>query len=85
MAYFLLAVGIFLHFSFQILMNIAVTTNMMPNTGVILPFISNGGSALMASMAEVGILLNISRKIRVKQIDRELRAAENRSEEDSEE
>lgn len=82
---FLLAVGIFLHFSFQILMNIAVTTNMMPNTGVILPFISNGGSALMASLAEVGILLNISRKIRVKQIDRELRAAENRSEEDSEE
>ena len=81
---FLLAVGIFLHFSFQILMNIAVTTNMMPNTGVILPFISNGGSALMASMAEVGILLNISRKIRVKQLDRELRAIEESSEESPE-
>ncbi|MBO7515029.1 MAG: FtsW/RodA/SpoVE family cell cycle protein [Lachnospiraceae bacterium] len=81
---FLLAVGIFLHFSFQILMNIAVTTNMMPNTGVILPFISNGGSALMASMAEIGILLNISRKIRIKQLDRELRAVEEAGEEPGE-
>jgi len=77
---FLLAVGIFLHLSFQILMNIAVTTNMMPNTGVILPFISNGGSALMSAMAEIGILLNISRKIRVKQLDRDLRAEENNPE-----
>jgi cell division protein FtsW len=42
-------------------MNIAVVTNMMPNTGISLPFFSAGGSALMLQIFEIGIILSISR------------------------
>ena len=43
-------------------MNIAVACNAFPNTGISLPFFSYGGTALMLQLAEVGILLNISRQ-----------------------
>ncbi len=58
----LLCSGIVIHLTIQAFLNIAVATNAMPNTGVSLPFISYGGTALMMQMAEMGIVLNISRK-----------------------
>ncbi len=58
----LLCAGIVIQISLQAFLNIAVVSNAIPNTGVSLPFISYGGSALIMQMAEVGIVLNISRK-----------------------
>lgn len=58
----LLCTGIIIHIGIQALMNIAVATNAMPNTGVSLPFISYGGTALVVQLCEMGIVLNISRK-----------------------
>lgn len=57
----MLAVGITCWLVFQALVNIAVTTNVMPLTGLPLPFISYGGSSLVVSMAGVGLLLSISK------------------------
>ncbi len=56
-----LAVGITCWLIFQALINIAVVTATVPFTGIPLPFISFGGSSLIASMAGVGLLLSISR------------------------
>ena len=57
----LLATGIALMVGSQALINIAVVTNSIPNTGVPLPFISHGGTSLLVLMTATGILLNISR------------------------
>ena len=58
----LLACGIVAWLGYQALINIAGITRSLPLTGIPLPFISYGGSALAASMMAVGILLNISRQ-----------------------
>ena len=57
---FLVATGITSWVAFQTIINIAVNLSLFPLTGITLPFISYGGSSLMALMAAVGILLNIS-------------------------
>jgi cell division protein FtsW len=56
-----LAAGLTFWLIFQAFVNIAVVTATVPFTGVPLPFISFGGSALVSAMAAVGVLLNISR------------------------
>ena len=60
----MLVVGIMAHISVQTVMNLAVVTNSMPNTGVPLPFISYGGSSIMCLLMEIGIVLSVSRRIR---------------------
>lgn len=57
----LLASGIVIMVAVQVVLNIAVVTSSMPATGVILPFVSYGGNALLIFMGCTGILLNISR------------------------
>jgi cell division protein FtsW len=57
----LLATGITTWLVLQAIVNIAATSATIPYTGVPLPFISYGGSALIVSMAAIGVLLNISR------------------------
>ena len=57
----LLVSGVFAHIAIQVVLNIAVVTNFIPNTGVSLPFISYGGNALLMFMFSAGVLLNISR------------------------
>lgn len=58
----LLAAGITTLIGTQAIMNIAVVTSSMPNTGVPLPFFSYGGTSLVILLCSVGILLNISRQ-----------------------
>ena len=62
----LIATGIFAHIALQVTLNIAVVTGLMPTTGVTLPFISYGGTAIVILLAEMGIALGISSKIRLK-------------------
>jgi cell division protein FtsW len=57
----LLACGITCWLTFQALVNVAVMTGLIPFTGVALPFVSSGGSAMVISLAGVGMLLSISR------------------------
>ncbi len=61
----LIATGIFAHIALQVILNIAVVTGLLPTTGITLPFISYGGTAILFLMAEMGIALGISRKIRL--------------------
>lgn len=60
----MLTVGVMAHISIQVIFNIAVATSVMPNTGIGLPFISSGGSAIMILLAEMAIVLNVSKQIR---------------------
>lgn len=57
----MLAVGVLAHISIQVLLNLAVVTNSIPNTGISLPFISFGGSSVVFLLIEVGIVLNVAR------------------------
>ena len=57
----LLATGITTLIAIQTIVNIAVVTSSMPVTGMPLPFFSYGGTALAITMAEMGIVLNISK------------------------
>ncbi|MGE4276070.1 MAG: FtsW/RodA/SpoVE family cell cycle protein [Lawsonibacter sp.] len=56
-------VGIITLLAVQVFLNIGVITNLIPNTGISLPFFSYGGTALVIHMAEMGIILSISRQI----------------------
>ncbi len=60
-----LVVGIMAHIAIQVLLNIAVVTNTIPNTGITLPFISYGGTSAMFLLWEMGIALGVSRQIKV--------------------
>ncbi len=57
----LVAIGIAAQLAIQTILNIAVATSSVPNTGVALPFFSYGGTAILTLLLEMGILLNISR------------------------
>ncbi len=61
----LVALGIVSKVAIQVLLNIAVITNTIPNTGISLPFFSYGGSSLIMLFAEMGILLSISRNAKL--------------------
>ena len=58
----LLVVGIITLIAVQVFLNISVVTNFLPTTGISLPFFSYGGTALMIQLAEMGIILGVSRQ-----------------------
>ena len=60
----LIASGIMGHILIQVILNIAVVTNTIPNTGITLPFISYGGTSVLFLLAEMGLALNVSRHVR---------------------
>lgn len=60
----LLVVGVMAHISIQVILNISVVTNTIPNTGIILPFISYGGTSVSFLLAEMGLALSVSNGIR---------------------
>ena len=57
----LLTVGFVVQVILQAILNIAVVTNTIPNTGISLPFFSSGGTSLILLLAEMGVMVNIGR------------------------
>ena len=57
----LLVVGFTVQVALQAVLNVAVVTNTIPNTGISLPFFSSGGTSLMMLLGEMGIVLSVSR------------------------
>lgn len=64
----LLVMGIAVQVGLQAALNIAVVTDLIPNTGISLPFFSYGGTALMILLGEMGIVLSVSRGVRMKKM-----------------
>lgn len=60
----LMVSGILIHIALQVILNICVVLNWIPTTGITLPFFSYGGTSIMFLMAEMGIALSVSRKIK---------------------
>lgn len=64
----LVAFGITFKLAMQVALNIGVATDIIPNTGITLPFFSYGRTALMVNLVEMGILLSISRSSRIRKV-----------------
>lgn len=63
----LIVTGIFIHIALQVFLNVAVVINLIPTTGITLPFISYGGTSIVFLMIEMGIALSVSRKIEIRE------------------
>ena len=61
----LVVVGVIAHIAIQVVLNIAVVTNSIPNTGISLPFISYGGTSICFLMFEMGVVMNVARNIKI--------------------
>lgn len=64
----LLVVGVLGHIAIQVILNIAVVTNTIPNTGISLPFISYGGTSVLFLLIEIGLVLSVAKGIRLKDL-----------------
>ena len=64
----LLGVGLSLQVGIQTVLNIGVVTNTLPNTGISLPFFSYGGTSLIILLAQMGVVLSISRTSNIEKI-----------------
>ncbi|WP_318708646.1 FtsW/RodA/SpoVE family cell cycle protein [Candidatus Acetatifactor stercoripullorum] len=64
----MLVVGVIGHIAIQAILNIAVVTNTIPNTGISLPFISYGGSSVMFLLIEIGLVLSVAKRIQLKEL-----------------
>ena len=58
----LISGGIMGHIAIQVILNIAVVTNTIPNTGITLPFVSYGGTSVVFLLGEMGMALAVSRR-----------------------
>ena len=58
-----ICIGIMAHIAIQVILNIAVVTNSMPNTGVTLPLISYGGTSVAILLSELGLALSVSKNM----------------------
>lgn len=65
----MLVVGVMAHIAVQVILNVAVVTNTIPNTGISLPFISYGGTSVCFLMLEMGLVFSVARGIRVTNYD----------------
>jgi len=61
----MIVVGVIAHIAVQVIFNIAVVTNTIPNTGISLPFISYGGTSICFLMCEIGLVMNVAKSIRI--------------------
>ena len=61
----MIVVGVMAHIAIQVILNIAVITNTIPNTGITLPFISYGGTSVLFLMVEMGMVLSVSNQIKI--------------------
>lgn len=64
----MLVVGVIGHIAVQAILNIAVVTNTIPNTGISLPFISYGGSSVMFLLIEIGLVLSVAKRIQLREM-----------------
>ena len=62
----LLAIGLIAQVGIQVVFNLAVVTNSFPNTGISLPFFSYGGSSLIMLLAQMGLILSVSRQSKLR-------------------
>lgn len=60
----LIVSGIFVHIALQVVLNIAVVVNLIPTTGITLPFVSYGGTSIVFLMTEMLLALSVSKQIR---------------------
>ena len=60
-----LVIGIMTHIALQVILNIAVVTNSIPNTGITLPFVSYGGTSMVILLGEMGMALSVSKDMQV--------------------
>ena len=61
----MIVIGVMAHISIQVVLNIAVVTNVLPKTGIRLPFISYGGTSILFLMMEMGLVLAVSKQIKM--------------------
>ncbi|SDB05070.1 cell division protein FtsW [Pseudobutyrivibrio sp. YE44] len=66
-----ICIGIMAHIALQVVLNIAVVTNSMPNTGVTLPLISYGGTSVAILLTELGLALSVSKNMEFEEDDYE--------------
>lgn len=67
---YFLAIGTGFLLSYQVIINVGVVTNLLPTTGIPLPFVSKGGSSLVIMMALMGVMLNISYRNQLEEVKR---------------
>jgi cell division protein FtsW len=63
-----IVIGVFAHLSLQMILNLLVVTNLFPNTGVTLPFVSYGGSSIICTLFEIGMVFSVARQIPMEKI-----------------
>ena len=68
----LIVTGIMAHISLQVILNICVVINLIPTTGITLPFVSYGGTSVLFLMAEMALALSVARSIRFQKEERDL-------------
>ncbi len=68
----LMVTGIFGHIAMQVILNICVVINLIPTTGITLPFLSYGGTSVVLLMAEIMIALSVSKAIRFRRPEQDL-------------
>jgi cell division protein FtsW len=64
----MLSIGLTLQIGLQVAINVAVVSNLMPNTGISLPFFSYGGTSILMLMLQMGVVLSISRQSRMEKV-----------------
>ena len=64
----MLALGLTLQIGIQVAINVAVVSNLLPNTGISLPFFSYGGTSILMLMAQMGVVLSVSRQSRMEKL-----------------
>ena len=64
----LIAAGAMAHMMSQVILNVAVVTNSIPNTGITLPFVSYGGTSVVFLMVEMGLVLSVSSLVKYTEI-----------------
>lgn len=68
----LMVIGVMAHISLQVILNICVVLNLIPTTGITLPFVSYGGTSILFLMLEMALALSVSRQIKFKNKDVDL-------------
>lgn len=65
----LMVTGVFAHIALQVILNVAVVLNVIPTTGITLPFVSYGGTSMVFLLVEMGIALSVSNRIEFDEIE----------------